>query len=342
MIWVTWRQHRLSILAGLVVLLGLGGLLISVGLSMHHGFDQLGLNQCAAPVDSTCPDAARQFTQLYQSRRGLLPLVLLLPALVGLFWGAPLVSREVEQGTHRLAWMQSVSRARWLLVKVVALAGVTVIAVGLFTWMLTWWISPLDAVRHDEFDPGMFDLVGLVPVAYALAALALGIAVGSVTKKVLPALAITLVLFGCVRFGVEEWVRPHFMEPVTATFAMPDLKGGDVQMPVGWYLVQQTVDRAGNVLSDGVGFERDAIERECPEVAAQMQPPVVNGAAVQPAAPVREAIAACSQRMGFHVEAVYQPEDRFWRFQITEALLYLALAGALLGGSIWWIRHRIT
>ena len=32
------------------------------------------------------------------------------PALIGIFWGAPLVAREFETGTFRLAWTQSVSR----------------------------------------------------------------------------------------------------------------------------------------------------------------------------------------------------------------------------------------
>ena len=39
------------------------------------------------------------------------------PALIGIFWGAPLVTRELEAGTFRLAWNQSVTRARWMAVK---------------------------------------------------------------------------------------------------------------------------------------------------------------------------------------------------------------------------------
>jgi len=39
------------------------------------------------------------------------------PALLGIFWGAPLIARELETGTCRLAWNQSVTRTRWLTVK---------------------------------------------------------------------------------------------------------------------------------------------------------------------------------------------------------------------------------
>jgi len=40
-------------------------------------------------------------------------LVVAVPGLIGIFWGAPLVARELETGTYRLAWTQSVTRKRW-------------------------------------------------------------------------------------------------------------------------------------------------------------------------------------------------------------------------------------
>ena len=58
-----------------------------------------------------------QFTNQYSSMMFIGILLLLLPLLIGLFWGAPLVSREVEHGTHRLVWTQGVSRRRWAAVK---------------------------------------------------------------------------------------------------------------------------------------------------------------------------------------------------------------------------------
>ena len=44
------------------------------------------------------------------------------PAVVGAFWGAPLVARELEAGTHRLAWNQAVTRTRWLTTKLAVTA----------------------------------------------------------------------------------------------------------------------------------------------------------------------------------------------------------------------------
>lgn len=345
MTWAAWRQHRISLLVGLATLLALGGLLLASGLSMRQGFDRLGLDRCPAPIDANCPDAAHQFAIQYSGQQSLLALLLLLPALVGLFWGAPLVAREVEHGTHRVAWLQSVTRTRWLLVKVLVLSVAAVVGVGAFTAMLRWWMNPLLEVRQEEFEPIKFDLLGVVPIAYALAALMIGIAAGTVTKKTLPALALTLALFAGVRIAVSLELRPNYMAPVTGSFAMPSMAGDtDSQLPVGWYLVQQTVDRDGSLISDGVGFEHDAVVRACPDLDTHLEPPPApQGATVQrvPNATMT-ALERCAARMGFHVEASYQPEDRFWRFQITEALLYLTLAGALLAGTVWWIRHRVV
>ena len=41
-------------------------------------------------------------------------------------------------------------------------------------------------------------------------------------------------------------------------------------------------------------------------------------------------------------DVTYQPDDRYWRFQLTEATILITLSGALLVGSGWWIRHRVT
>ncbi len=43
-----------------------------------------------------------------------------------------------------------------------------------------------------------------------------------------------------------------------------------------------------------------------------------------------------------YTHAVYHPASRFWLFQGIEAGIFTALALALLGFSIWWIRTRIS
>ena len=119
MIWLTWRQFRASALAGAVLVAVALAYLVWLGTDIREAYDAYRA-RCAAGGD--CDTAMRQFHSDYSNLllylAGLFGLV---PVLVGVFWGAPLVARELEAGTHRLVWNQSVSRRRWLTVKVLLL-----------------------------------------------------------------------------------------------------------------------------------------------------------------------------------------------------------------------------
>src|SRR4051794_26413764 len=116
MIWLTWRQFRIQAWVALAVVAVLGAAGVATGPALHDLYRDSGLADCT----SNCRAIADNFkisadttlnTLLYSA--GTL-MLFLLPALVGVFWGAPLVARELETGTHRLVWNQTVSRGRWL------------------------------------------------------------------------------------------------------------------------------------------------------------------------------------------------------------------------------------
>jgi hypothetical protein len=51
-------------------------------------------------------------SQVFASDDAITSLVnatMAVPLLFGLFWGAPLLAREFEDGTHNLAWTQGVT-----------------------------------------------------------------------------------------------------------------------------------------------------------------------------------------------------------------------------------------
>ena len=111
--------------------------------------------QSACKAAGDCATAPNPVLNVDTPLQSALPfIVILAPALIGLFFGAPLIARELETGTFRLAWTQSVTRRRWLAVKL-GLVGLAAMAIGgLLTWMVDWWASPLDAVNQNRFDLG--------------------------------------------------------------------------------------------------------------------------------------------------------------------------------------------
>ena len=146
-------------------------------------------------------------------------ITLVVPALLGVFWGAPLVANELETGTYRLAWTQSVTRKRWLVEKL-GLVGLWSVAVaGLLSLIVTWWYSPLDRVNANQFSSATFGMRDIAPIGYAVFAFALGLTVGVLIRRTLPAMGSTLVAFVAVRLAVTYWVRPHLVTPVRITTA---------------------------------------------------------------------------------------------------------------------------
>jgi ABC-2 type transport system ATP-binding protein len=153
--------------------------------------------------------------------------LLILPMLVGTFWGAPLVAREIEHGTHRLVWTQGTSRLRWAATKF-GLVLICVLAMtAIFAAMLNWWISPVMQTSGQRFDYIMFDIHGIVVFGYAKFALALGIFAGAVTGRLLPAMATTVVGFLATRLVVMLAARDHYLPTETRRISVAGLALGD-------------------------------------------------------------------------------------------------------------------
>ena len=140
---------------------------------------------------------------------------MVLPMLAGMFWGAPLVAREIEHGTHRLVWTQGVSRLRWAATKIGLVSVAVLVMTAIFAGMLTWWITPVMQTSGQRFAYIFFDIHGIVVFGYTLFALALGIFAGAVTGRMLPAMATTVVGFLGTRLVVMLAARTRFMPTET-------------------------------------------------------------------------------------------------------------------------------
>jgi hypothetical protein len=351
----SWRQFRTQALIGTAGLVVLAVILLITGPNLVHVYD-VAVAQCRASgggpggcVNPVTSDDGK--LQVF-----VLGLVLIVPVLIGMFWGAPLVARELESGTFRLAWTQSVSRLRWLLVKL-GLVGLASAAVGvLLSLMVSWWFSPIDKVTANRFSPASFGMHGFVPAGYALFAFTLGAATGVLFRRTLPAMAVTLVGFVAARVVVAEWIRPHFMSPVTeATRLNPSDGWGIVLNPGGGISVSVNPPDLPNALIVSNSIVNNAgrsptnafLRTACPNLPGVNGPPSsgVRGVHHVPVPSggqqaFQQCVTAVSAK--FHEVVVYQPANRFWVFQTYETVLFVALSAVLAGCCVWWVRRRLN
>jgi hypothetical protein len=350
MIWLTWRQMRQSTLMVAVGLALLAVLLLANRQAMEDAYgDSLG---ACGPADPRC--AAQAFND-YQTPFLLLTLlVLVVPALVGLFWGAPLVAREIEAGTHRLVWSQSVTRTRWLAVKLALTGLVSAAAAGLISLLVGWWAGPLDEGANGHFPrmaPLLFAGRGITPVAYAAFAFVLGVTVGMLVRRALPAMGLTLLVFVAVQVVVPNLIRPHLLSPVTVALQVdaadtglgwsPD---GDIRLDIGpetlgdpgaWVLSSHVVDADGNQL-DGIP------QTGLTSCGAPGPPdPQVGDGRVRAPGDIPTCLEEIAS-LGYGEEITYFPSSRFWTLQSIESALYLAFSALLAAGSFWILRRRIN
>ncbi|MEV4374149.1 hypothetical protein AB0J71_44345 [Nonomuraea sp. NPDC049637] len=206
MIWLTWRQFRAAAAMTAAALAVLAAVLAVTGPRLAGDYSA----GCAA--DGDCGRFFDRFFDEHQtSFLAVTLVVLVLPALVGLFWGAPLITRELESGTHLLVWNQSITRTRWLAVKIGIVGLAAVAAAGLCSLAVTWWSAPLDRSAAPGFglmDPLVFGARGVVPMGYAAFAFVLGVTVGMLVRRTLPAMARQRAVYQPFeRFWPFQWIE---------------------------------------------------------------------------------------------------------------------------------------
>ena len=347
MIWLTWRQFRAAATMMAAALAALAAILALTGPGLANDY-ATGIAACTTQSGG-CSDFVQHFFRDHQSPfLAVTAVVLVLPALIGLFWGAPLITRELEAGTHRLVWNQSVTRTRWLAVKLALTGLAAMTAAGLGSLAVTWWSSPIDttAANFPRMGPLLFDTRGIVPIAYAAFAFALGVTVGMLVRRTLPAMAITLAVFVALQLAMPLLVRPHLLPPTRSTIQITDSNlenfsmGPDRRIRVSakpadtgaWVLSSHTVDASGH-----------AVDRIPP--SPSLSPSSGPCAPSPDAASFEQGLSPCLAeitRLGYRQQVTYQPSSRFWPFQWYETGIYTALTLGLAGFCFWRIRRRLS
>ena len=345
MTWLAWRQSRIQSGVALLLALAAAGLLAVLQPPTSHN-PRVSVFDLLTPTDKNLFNAG-------------IVLLAVMPAVLGAFWGAPLVAREVEAGTHRLVWNQSTTRTRWLLTKVATTLVATVAVVGLLSTAVTLWAGPIDGALGSgrgglpqRLTPVSFGMRGVAPLAYAVLAVSAGLLLGTVLRRVLPAMALTVGLVVFLQVAIPHWVRPHLLPATHETIviargdrAHPGTVDGISQPgPNGpatvlvhtsnradWILDQHTVDRSGRTARTPASFG------VCLGTLEGPAPQVRGDKAVVPVNP-KDCFADLAAA-GYRQSVTFLPAGRFWALQWVESSVLLVLSLLLVGLATWRVRR---
>jgi hypothetical protein len=329
--WLAWRQYRAQAAVASLLLAAFAAVLVVTGLRIAAQW-HAAVTACTAHAAgaSGCLDVSLGGARA----QDLIGLTTIVPAVLGFLWGAPLVAQELETGTVNFAWTQTITKTRWLAVKAGWLLLAAALWGGVIGALATWWSGPRNALYQDQFQPGNFDIQGIVPIGYAVFATALGIAAGALLRRTLVAIAVTIGGFVGVRLLISQVARPNFMAAVTAYYAPM----ASYSPPgAAWAVSEGVIDKSGHVYAGDAaalvnGVPVTAVPGYCRSLLYANPDSLTK-------AHLREAV-SCMQAAGFRGFTTYQPASHYWPFQGIETGIFLALAAGLLAVTFAVIRRR--
>jgi hypothetical protein len=324
--WVTQRQRRGAVI-GTSIVFGLFAVYLLV-MAIIQNNAYATVTACHPAAALKCQALANAFYRDYwgggagrviQSggAQTVSSLMFALPVLLGAFVGAPLLAREFETGTFRFAWTQGAGRSRWAVAALVLPAAALTAAAGAFTALFYWYFRPFLADNQvSEMLPLAFALLGVAFAAWTLFAFALSAFFGTLFRRTLPAVAVTLVVYIALAIGTATAIRPHYMTPVTVS----GWNGG--VSPV-WVISSYAKSPTGQILGQG---DMNSIVSHLPASVQNSQNP--------------NAFTDWLTQHGYTLWQTVQPDSRFWPFQLIEGGWLLAVSALLIGGTVWMVRRR--
>jgi ABC-2 family transporter protein len=325
--WVTWRQHRAA-LAGAATLLGALSLYLLInGLKINHAYATVA--SCHPASSAACQQLKNVFNHDYWGGGGgsavssggpqtISSLLLVVPVLLGVFIGAPLVARELETGTFRFAWTQGCGRLRWAIAKLVLLATALTAGAWAFSELFSWYFHPFIADGQvSRLLPLAFGLLGVAFAAWTLAAFAIGAFAGAVIRRTVPAIAASLAAWTVLDLATAIFLRQHYETALTSQGANAPA-GNSAWVVSQWY----------------TGADGKHVSQSTVDNLLQQAPASVKNS------PDPNAFQAWLSQHHYTQWWAYQPQSRFWHFQLIEGGWLLALSLILLAATVWLVRRR--
>ena len=231
--WVTWRQHRAALMGMLLVFAVAAVLLAVTGAQLHHAEARFG---------PSLTGSRYWFRYRYLALDASVIALQALPVLAGMFLGAPLLAREAENGTTRLAWTQGVSRTRLLVAKVLVTAVVLAIAAAGVGLELKWWLTRPSALfastwgfgSRASWGPAFFGLHPLPFAGWVTLGLSLGVLLGAAIRRTVPAMAATLACYVALLYVTTAFWRMSYLPPLHRRIPVRFSAGGGYGYSAYW------------------------------------------------------------------------------------------------------------
>ncbi|MGB6454109.1 MAG: hypothetical protein WBH47_06405 [Streptosporangiaceae bacterium] len=328
--WVVWRQHRAALTTAAILLAALSLYLLIMGLRIHSAYG--AVSSCHPASSARCQNLASAFNINYYENYAvskihdigdppvISALLLTLPALLGVFAGAPLLSRELATGTFRFAWTQGCGRLRWALAQLALPAITLTAAIGAVGALFSWYLRPFVAEGQvSVVVPIQFPLHGVVNAGWTLAAFAIGAFAGVTIRRTVPALAAALAAWAALALATAIFFRPYYYEaPLRMSGGAPHMY--PARLSSSWVLSSWTTGPGGQLVS--------------PATASNLVPLSAQNS------PNPSASADWMIRHGFTQWWSYQPPSRYGHFQLIEGGWLLALSAVLIAATVWLIQRR--
>ena len=201
---LTYRINRFEVRAILVAT----ALSVIVSAIVIGWIRSSGYAACLEPTDGSLTVACLELQGVgrWATRIASLSLQLaaFFPLLAGLLLGGPLIARELDRGTARLAWSLGPSRRRWYgqrVLPILVVVTLTAMVIGIVAEQLTALFAP-DVDLANSFIG--FHARGVLLATSALLLASIAVAVGSIVGRQIPTILLALLLGGATVLAVAE------------------------------------------------------------------------------------------------------------------------------------------
>ncbi|MFF3794253.1 hypothetical protein ACFYXW_30075 [Streptomyces sp. NPDC001981] len=308
-------QHRRTLWT--VGALALAGIATVVGTwlwmgSVSHSFAGTGCSVehtvmgCGVPVRHFL--ASEHIFSRLLTYAGL--VMMLLPALIGMFVAGPMIGRELESGTYKLSWTQAVSPARWLAAKLAVPAVLSLAGVSVLSAVYAWARAQGNNTHYTSqwYDREVYGSMGTVPAGYALCMLAFGALAGLVLRRTVSAMFVTVIGYSALVMALNT-VRNDLWPTRTDTSAVGSAYGfpfGGADTGQGW------------LTSGGKRLPADVCQKNTPVEFKN-----------------------CLTEEHITLRYLdYHPASHFWPLQLVETGILLVLAAAAVALAFRVLRRR--